>query len=122
MEVCDICGRQRKVASLCVVCDCRHVICIVIPCQKQSVACLLGVAWITDPGTSRQVCVCALVHLCKAQAGGLSTFQSDPEKLRAAVEFAAACGGFTCSKPGAISAQPTLEEAQALMKSAKAPV
>lgn len=56
------------------------------------------------------------------QAGGLSTFQSNPDKLKSAVEFAAACGGFTCSKPGAIAAQPTLEEAQTLMKTAKAAV
>ena len=56
------------------------------------------------------------------QAGGLSAFQHDPEKLRHAVEFAAACGAFTCSKPGAIAAQPTLEEARTLMKSAKAAV
>jgi len=40
--------------------------------------------------------------------------------LRSAVEFAAACGGFTCSKPGAIAAQPTLEEAKTLMNTAKA--
>ncbi|KAL3152280.1 hypothetical protein ABBQ32_001354 [Trebouxia sp. C0010 RCD-2024] len=56
------------------------------------------------------------------KAGGLSTFQSNPEKLRSAVEFAAACGAFTCSKPGAIAAQPTLEEARKLMKTAKAAV
>ena len=58
----------------------------------------------------------------KAQAGGLASFQSNPEKLKSAVEFAAACGGFTCSKPGAIAAQPTLEEAHTLMKTAKAAV
>lgn len=56
------------------------------------------------------------------QAGGLSAFQHDGKKLQAAVEFAAACGGFTCSKPGAIAAQPTLEEAKSLMSSAKAAV
>ena len=56
------------------------------------------------------------------QAGGLAAFQSDPDKLKHAVEFAAACGGFTCSKPGAIAAQPTLEEAKNLMQSAKATV
>lgn len=67
-------------------------------------------------------CSCIDVFVFKAQAGGLAAFQSNPEKLKSAVEFAAACGGFTCSKPGAIAAQPTLEEAQTLMKTAKAAV
>ena len=67
-------------------------------------------------------CPCLHVSVLQAQAGGLATFQSNPEKLKSAVEFAAACGGFTCSKPGAIAAQPTLEEAQTLMKTAKAAV
>ena len=66
--------------------------------------------------------MCLLMSVVGVQAGGLSTFQSDPEKLRSAVEFAAACGAFTCSKPGAIAAQPTLEEAHKLMKTAKAAV
>ena len=65
---------------------------------------------------------CIDVSVLKAQAGGLASFQSNPEKLKSAVEFAAACGGFTCSKPGAIAAQPSLEEAQTLMKTAKAAV
>lgn len=56
------------------------------------------------------------------KAGGLSAFQSSPDKLQSAVEFAAACGGFTCSKSGAIDAQPTLEEARNLMSTAKAAV
>ena len=65
---------------------------------------------------------CINVSVLKAQAGGLASFQSNPEKLKSAVEFAAACGGFTCSKPGAIAAQPSLEEARTLMKTAKAAV
>lgn len=56
------------------------------------------------------------------QAGGLPAFQADAEKLRAAVEFAAACGGFTCTNPGAIASQPTLEQAKELMHSAKSAV
>lgn len=67
-------------------------------------------------------CLCLSVSVIIVQAGGLSTFQGNPDKLKSAVEFAAACGGFTCSKPGAIAAQPTLEEAQTLMKTAKAAV
>jgi fructokinase len=31
------------------------------------------------------------------------------------VEFATACGAFTCTKPGAIGAQPTAAEAEALL-------
>jgi fructokinase len=52
------------------------------------------------------------------QAGGLQALREDPSKLQKAVEFATACGAFTCTKPGAIGAQPTLEEAQQLLKKA----
>lgn len=57
--------------------------------------------------------------------GGLEALQADADKLRRAVEFAAACGAFTTTKPGAIDAQPTLEEAEKLLSSssfAPAPV
>ena len=66
------------------------------------------------------MCLRANQTIIAMQAGGLTAFQSDPDKLKIAVEFAAACGGFTCSKPGAIAAQPTLEEAKNLMHNAKA--
>lgn len=36
-------------------------------------------------------------------------------QLRRGVEFATACGAFTCTKPGAIGAQPTAAEAEALL-------
>ena len=36
-------------------------------------------------------------------------------QLRRAVEFATACGAFTCTRPGAIGAQPTVAEAEALL-------
>jgi hypothetical protein len=36
-------------------------------------------------------------------------------QLRRGVEFATACGAFTCTKPGAIDAQPTAAEAEALL-------
>ena len=38
-----------------------------------------------------------------------------PVQLRRGVEFATACGAFTCTKPGAIGAQPTVAEAEALL-------
>ena len=38
-----------------------------------------------------------------------------PLQLRRGVEFATACGAFTCTKPGAIGAQPTAAEAEALL-------
>lgn len=38
-----------------------------------------------------------------------------PAQLRRGVEFATACGAFTCTKPGAIDAQPTAADAEALL-------
>lgn len=52
------------------------------------------------------------------QLGGLEALQADADKLRQAVEFAAACGAFTTTRPGAISAQPSIEEAEQLLKTA----
>lgn len=48
-------------------------------------------------------------------SGGLDSLLADPGKLRRGVEFATACGAFTCTKPGAIDAQPTAAEAEALL-------
>ncbi|EFN55549.1 hypothetical protein CHLNCDRAFT_134013 [Chlorella variabilis] len=48
-------------------------------------------------------------------SGGLDSLVADPGKLRRGVEFATACGAFTCTKPGAIGAQPTVAEAEALL-------
>lgn len=42
-------------------------------------------------------------------------------QLRRGVEFATACGAFTCTKPGAIGAQPTVAEAEALLAARGAP-
>jgi len=50
------------------------------------------------------------------QAGGLEELQKDGEKLRAAVDFAAACGAFTTTRPGGIDAQPSQEQAESLLK------
>ena len=48
------------------------------------------------------------------QAGGLDALRSDAGKLQRAVEFAAACGAFTTTRPGGIDAQPSLQEAEQL--------
>lgn len=48
-------------------------------------------------------------------SGGLDSLVADPGKLLRGVEFATACGAFTCTKPGAIGAQPTVAEAEALL-------
>ncbi|PSC74999.1 Haloalkane dehalogenase [Micractinium conductrix] len=54
-------------------------------------------------------------------SGGLDSLAADPAKLRRGVEFATACGAFTCTKPGAIGAQPTVAEAEALLAARGAP-
>ncbi|KAK9853929.1 hypothetical protein WJX84_001400 [Apatococcus fuscideae] len=48
-------------------------------------------------------------------AGGLDALRKDPAKLKHAVEFATACGAFTTTKPGAIDAQPSQQEAEHLL-------
>ncbi|KAK9835149.1 hypothetical protein WJX81_001140 [Elliptochloris bilobata] len=52
------------------------------------------------------------------QAGGLEALRSDADKLCAAVEFATACGAFTTTKPGAIGAQPSEQQAKELLATA----
>ena len=54
------------------------------------------------------------------QFGGLSALQADAGKLQSAVEFAAACGAFTTTRPGAIAAQPSQEEVEQLLNTATA--
>jgi fructokinase len=54
------------------------------------------------------------------QAGGLERLASDPAALHDAVLFAAATGALTCTRPGAIGSQPTLEEVEALAAKARA--
>lgn len=48
-------------------------------------------------------------------AGGLDALAADPEKARAAVRYATACGAFTCTGPGAIGPQPTPADAEKLL-------
>ena len=55
-------------------------------------------------------------YLCLMQCGGLDAMRGDAEKLRKCVEFAAACGAFNTTRPGAIGAQPTQEEAESLLQ------
>ena len=49
--------------------------------------------------------------------GGVAAVLASPALLRRAVIFAAACGALTCSKPGAIAAQPTADEVEQLARS-----
>ena len=51
-------------------------------------------------------------------SGGIDELVADPEKVQRAVQFATACGAATCTKPGAIDAQPTVQEAEALLQAA----
>ena len=60
-----------------------------------------------------------LLRTSVLQAGGLDALRSDPAKLKAAVQFATACGAFVTTKPGAIGAQPSQQEAEDLLKTAK---
>ena len=53
-------------------------------------------------------------------AGGLDAVRADGDALRTAVEFGAACGAFTTTRPGAIDAQPTAAQAAALAAAAAA--
>ena len=73
-------------------------------------------------GRGHGPCQCMMLRRLQlgagAQMGGLEALQADADKLRRAVEFAAACGAFTTTKPGAIDAQPTREEAEKLLGTA----
>lgn len=49
------------------------------------------------------------------EAGSLEALASDHDKAQAALEFASACGAFTCTGSGAIAPQPTAADAQAIL-------
>jgi fructokinase len=51
-------------------------------------------------------------------SGGIDALIADPDKLHRAVEFATACGAATCIRPGAIDAQPTVQEVEHLLETA----
>ena len=65
-----------------------------------------------------QASSCRLTQEHLLQAGGLQPLCNNPKALRKAVEFGSACGAFTCTQPGAIGAQPTLEQAEELLRRA----
>lgn len=46
----------------------------------------------------------------------MEALQRDGDKLKAAVDFATACGAFTTTQPGGIDAQPSREQAEGLLK------
>lgn len=53
------------------------------------------------------------------EAGGLDRLLADPKAIKEAVVFAAATGALTCTKPGAIGAQPNLQQVQQLFEESK---
>lgn len=52
-------------------------------------------------------------------APDLASLAGDTLALKKAMAFASACGAFTTTRPGAISAQPSLGEAQALFETSE---
>ncbi|KAJ9529388.1 hypothetical protein QJQ45_013743, partial [Haematococcus lacustris] len=54
------------------------------------------------------------------EAGSIEALAADPVKLKEAVVFAAASGALTCTRKGAITGQPKLQEVQQLYESSKA--
>lgn len=60
------------------------------------------------------VVVVVAVCVCAGTPSHLQLCPALPPQHKA-VEFATACGAATCTKPGAIGAQPTLAEAEALL-------
>lgn len=53
------------------------------------------------------------------EAGSLDALAADATKLKEAIVFASATGALTCTKKGAIDAQPTLDEVKQLYASSK---
>jgi fructokinase len=53
------------------------------------------------------------------EAGGLDRLLANPRTLKEAVVFAAATGALTCTAPGAIAAQPTLDKVNKLFDESK---
>lgn len=49
------------------------------------------------------------------EAGSPSMLAADPVKLKDAVTWAAAAGALTCTRPGAIQAQPSKQEVDQLV-------
>ncbi len=60
------------------------------------------------------------MHPAPVQAGGLDALSANPKLLKEAVVFASAAGAVTCTRPGAIEAQPTRELVEALYESSRA--
>ena len=63
-------------------------------------------------------CSPAFTCLSGLQAGGLDGLRGDEQKLRKAIEFAAATGGYTTTQLGGIAAQPTYQQAMDLLSTA----
>jgi fructokinase len=70
---------------------------------------------IADTTGAGDAYLAGFVHFMLA-SGGLDALQSDATLLQKSIEFATACGASTCTKPGAIDAQPTVEDIQKLLR------
>jgi fructokinase len=59
------------------------------------------------------------LYLQLLEVGSLERLAADPLKVKEAIVFASATGALTCTKPGAIGGQPTLEEVKQLYEESK---
>lgn len=69
---------------------------------------------IADTTGAGDAYLAGFIHFMLA-AGGLDCLLKDADMLHKAVQFATACGAATCTKPGAINAQPTLHDIETLL-------
>lgn len=86
------------------------------PGGKQDVAGIVGVfnIKVSDTTGAGDAFLAGFIY-SMLKAGGLPALVADPDKARAAIRFATACGAFTCMGPGAIGSQPTVADAERLL-------
>ncbi|KAI8104393.1 hypothetical protein M9434_002951 [Picochlorum sp. BPE23] len=64
---------------------------------------------IADTTGAGDAYLAGFIHFMLA-SGGIDALIKDPKLVHKAVEFATGCGAATCTKPGAIDAQPSLDD------------
>lgn len=69
---------------------------------------------IADTTGAGDAYLAGFIHFMLA-SGGIDSLRHDPETIHKAVQFATACGAATCTKPGAIDAQPNLQDIETLL-------
>ena len=69
---------------------------------------------IADTTGAGDAYLAGFIHFMLA-SGGIGALLKDPKLVHKAVEFATGCGAATCTKPGAIDAQPSLDEVYAIL-------